>query len=120
MTVPFLVLFFFFFLSTDGPAQTYRYVDPKGTICFTDNPPAFLFKEEPARGEGRSGPLALDPRRPRPKIKDILELGQEILEKELSKPHGKRNLRLVQELGESLYGDVSGRKSKEPRGSSPK
>jgi hypothetical protein len=101
-------------------AQTYKYVDSRGTVCFTDNPPSFLFKDGPAKEDPQAKQVNLDPGKPRPQIKDILQLGQEILEKELAKPGGKQNLGLIQDLGQSLYGDVSGRKNKEARGILPK
>ncbi len=113
MAVWLFSLSFFLFCSADSFAQTYKYVDNRGTICFTDNPPASLFKEETPKVEAQSKQEALEPNRPRPQIKDIFQLGQEILEKELAKPHGKQNLQLIKVLGESLYGDVSGSKGRE-------
>ena len=118
MVVLFFLLGFFLFLDSDSFAQTYKYVDNKGTICFTDNPPSFLFKDEVANEEQKTKQATLQQGRSRPEIKDIFQLGQEILEKELAKPLGKQNLRLIKELGENLYGDVSGRKAKEAQASS--
>jgi hypothetical protein len=118
MAVLFFLLGFFLFSGSDSFAQTYKYVDRKGTICFTDNPPSFLFKDEVASGEAKPKQVTLEQGRTRPRIKDIFQLGQEMLEQELTKPEGKQNLRLIKELGENLYGDVSGRKDKEAQASS--
>ena len=118
MAVLFFLLGFFLFLSSDSFAQTYKYVDKKGTICFTDNPPSSLFKDEVANEEQKTKPVTLQQGRSKPAIKDIFAIGQELLERELAKPHGKRNLRLIKELGENLYGDVSRGKAKEVKESS--
>jgi len=112
MAVLFFLLGFFLFWDSDSFAQTYKYVDKKGTICFTDNPPYSLFKDEVSNEEQKTKQVTLQQGRSKPAIKDIFEIGQELLEKELAKPHGKRNLRLIKELGENLYGDVSGGKAK--------
>jgi len=116
--VLFFLLGFILLEGSDSFAQTYKYVDRKGTVCFTDNPPSFLFKDEVANAEVKPKQVTLEQGRARPQIKDIFQLGQETLEKELTKPAGKQNLRLIKELGENLYGDVSGRKTKEAQASS--
>ena len=118
MAVLFFLLGFFLFLDSDSFAQTYKYVDRKGAICFTDNPPSFLFKDEVANGEAKPKQVPLEQGRTRAQIKDIFQLGQEMLEKELTKPAGKQNIRLIKELGETLYGDVSRHKGKEAQASS--
>ena len=118
MAAAIFFLTLFLFLGSDSFAQTYKYVNNKGTICFTDNPPSFLFKDEVANEEQKTKQATLQQGRSRPEIKDIFQLGQEILEKELAKPHGKQNLRLIKELAENLYGEVSGRKAKEAQASS--
>jgi hypothetical protein len=118
MAVLFFLLGFFLYLDSDSFAQTYKYVDNKGTICFTDNPPSSLFKDEVANEEAKPKQITLGQGRTRPQIKDIFQLGQEMLEKELAKPPGKQNLRLIKELGENLFGEVSGRKAKEAQASS--
>jgi hypothetical protein len=41
-----------------------------------------------------------------------------MLEKELAKPPEKQNRRLIKELGENLYGDISGQKDREAQASS--
>ena len=118
MAVLFFLLGFFLFWDSDSFAQTYKYVDKKGAICFTDNPPSFLFKDEVANEEQKTKQVTLQQGRSRTAVKNIFELGQEILEKELAKPRGKQNLRLIKELGENLYGDVSRGKGKEAQASS--
>ena len=105
---------------SDSLAQTYKYVDKKGTVCFTDSPPSFLFEDEIAKEEPKTKEVILQKTRTRAEIKDIFQLGQEILEKELAKPSEKQNRRLIQELGENLYGDISGQKAKEEKASSPR
>jgi len=42
-------------------------------------------------------------------IKDIMQLGQAILDEELAKPKEKQNHQLVQKMREILYGDVPGK-----------
>ena len=118
MVVWFFLLGFFLFWDSDSFAQTYKYVDRKGTVCFTDNPPSFLFKDEVVNETPKPKQPTLQQGKNRPEIKDIFQIGQEMLEKELAKPAGKQNPRLIQELGENLYGDVSGRKAKEAQASS--
>jgi hypothetical protein len=118
MAVLLFLLSFFLFLDSDSFAQVYQYVDKKGTICFTDNPPSFLFKDDVSNEEPKTSQITFQKRRSRPEIRDILQLGQEILEEELAKPPEKQNGRLIQEMGETLYGDVSGRKPKEVQASS--
>jgi hypothetical protein len=41
-----------------------------------------------------------------------MQLGHQVLEEELAKPPQKQNRRLIQEMTEILYGDVSHKKSK--------
>ena len=43
-------------------------------------------------------------------VKDVNQLGEEMLAEELAKPPGKQDKRLIQELTEILYGDASGKK----------
>ncbi len=118
MVILFLLLGFFLVLNSDSIAQTYKYVDKKGTVCFTDSPPPVLFKDEVSKEEPKTKELVLQKARTRAEIKDIFQLGQEILEKELAKPPEKQDRRLIKELQENLYGDISGRKSKEAQASS--
>ena len=112
MPVLFIFLGFFLIFDSDSLAQTYKYVDRKGTICFSDNPQSFHPNEEGANEEPKPKPVTFQKGRTKPEIKDIFELGQEMLEKELAKPPEKQNRRLIKELGENLYGDISGQKDK--------
>ena len=107
MAVLFGILSLFLFLESNAFAQVYRYVDKKGTICFTDNPPASFFKDAVANEEQKTKEIAFRRKERRSEIKDILQLGQEALQEELAKPPEKQNPRLIQEMGVTLYGDVS-------------
>jgi hypothetical protein len=118
MVVLFFLLGFFLFLDSDSFAQTYKYVDKEGTICFTDNPQSFLFKDDVSNEEPKTKQVTLQKGRAKPEIKDIFQLGQEILEKELAKPPEKQNRLLIQELGQNLFGDISRDKDKEGQASS--
>jgi len=117
MAVWFFLLSFFLFLDCDSFAQTYKYVDKKGTICFTDNPLSYP-SQDISSEEAKTKQVTLQKGRAKPEIKDIFQLGQEMLEKELAKPPEKQNRRLIKELGENLYGDISGQKDKEAQTSS--
>jgi hypothetical protein len=108
MLIFFLALFLF--SDSDSLAQVYKYVDKKGAICFTDNPPSSLFKHGLSNKEQKSKEL-IPKKGSKSEVKDILQLGQEVLEEELAKPPEKQDGHLIQEMGEILYGDVSGRKS---------
>jgi hypothetical protein len=113
MAILIFLLGLLLFSDSDSLAQVYKYVDKKGAICFTDNPPSSLFKYGVSNKEQKPKEAINQKQRSKSEIKDILQLGQEMLEKELAKPPEKQNRHLIQELGEILYGDVSGRKSKE-------
>jgi hypothetical protein len=108
--ISFLVLFLLW--GSDCYSQPYKYVDKDGTICFTDNPPASIFQEDASKNKKKSQEEINQKRKSRPEIKDIMELGQEVLDKELAKPPEKQNRRLIQEMTEILYGDESGKKTK--------
>ena len=123
MTVLIFLLGLFLFLDSDSIAQVYKYVDEKGAICFSDNPPSSLSKEgvaneEKKPNEEKKAKEVMNNKRGRSEIKDILQLAKEVLEEELAKPPEKQNRRLIQEMGEVLYGDVSGVKSKQAPASS--
>jgi len=105
-------LVFFLFFGSNSFAQIYKYVDKKGTVCFTDNPPSSLFKEGVSHKEQKEIDESNQRKGTRSEIKDIIQLGHEILEKELAKPPGKQNRRLIREMTEILYGDGSSKKSK--------
>ena len=119
MAILIFLLGLFLFLSSDSLAQVYKYVDKKGTICFTDNPPSSFSKHGVSNKEQKLKRGIYQQERSRPEIKDILQLGQEVLEEELAKPPEKQNRQLIQEMGEILYGDVSGRKPKEQKNKTP-
>jgi hypothetical protein len=119
MAILIFLLGLFLFLDSDSLAQVYKYVDKKGTICFTDNPPPYLFKQGVLNKEQKPRRGIYEQQRPRSEVKDILQLGQEVLEKELAKPPEKQNRHLIQEMGQILYGDVSGRKPKEQKNKTP-
>jgi len=123
MRVLFFLLGLFLFFNSNSFAQVYKYVDEKGAICFSDNPPSSPSKEgvaneEKGPNEEKKSKEIINNRRSRSEIKDILQLGQEALEEELAKPPEKQNRRLIQEMGEVLYGDVSGSKAKQAPASS--
>lgn len=113
MAVLFCILSLFLFLESNSFAQVYKYVDKGGVITFTDNPPSSFSKdgvaveERKTKGESKTEEIAFQRRKSRSEIKDILQLGQEVLEEELAKPPGKQNRLLIQEMGVVLYGDVS-------------
>ena len=106
----FLGLFLFF--GSDSFAQIYKYVDKKGTICFTDNPPSSVFKNGLSNKEQKQSEEINKRKRTKSEIRDIMQLGHEILEEELAKPPGKQNRRLIREMMEILYGDEFSKKSK--------
>ena len=103
------------FLASDSQAQTYRYKDKNGNLCFSDRPPAALI-EEKAMSKGKEEPEAKVKLNPvikiQTEIKDIFQLGQQILEEELAKPPGQQNRALILEMMEILYGKVAGKKSR--------
>jgi hypothetical protein len=107
MAVFFCILSLFLFLESNSFAQVYKYVDKEGAVCFTDNPPSSFFKDAVANEEPKTIEITSQRKRTRSEIKDILQLGQEVLEEELAKPSGKQNRLLIQEMGVALYGDVS-------------
>ena len=119
MAIMIFLLGLFLSLHSDSFAQVYKYVDKKGTICFTDNPPPSLFKQRVSNKEQKPRWGIYEQQRSRSEIKDILQLGQEVLEEELAKPPEKQNRQLIQEMGEILYGDVSPRKPKEQKNKTP-
>ena len=102
-----IILALFLFSGSNCFAQVYKYVDKDGAICFTDTPPSTIFKEAVSKEEPKTKEISFQTKRSGTKIKDILQLGQEALEEELAKPPEKQNPRLIQEMGVTLYGDVS-------------
>lgn len=105
---------FLLFLTSDSQAQTYRYKDKNGNFYFSDRPPAALI-EEKAMPKGKEEPEAKVKLSPvikiQTEIKDIIQLGQQILEEELAKPPAQQNRALILEMMEILYGKVAGKKS---------
>ncbi len=89
-------------------AQTYKYVGREGTICFTDTPPA----SKSGTSSKKSNEAIKQAKKGRTEIKDILQMAQEMLDEELAKPPKSQNQKLIRELNEVLYGDVSGMKAK--------
>jgi hypothetical protein len=112
MNVLLIILGLFLFSDSNCFAQVYKYVDKEGAIRFTDTPPSSLLKDAVSNEEPKTKEIAFQTKRSRSEIKDILQLGQEILEEELAKPPEKQNRALIQELGIALYGDVSKHKIK--------
>ena len=115
MTILIFLLSLFLFFGSDSFAQVYKYVDKKGAICFTDNPPSSLFESgvsNKEHKEQKTKDVIGQRKSDGSDIKDIMQLGQEILEEELAKPPEKQNRALIQELGIALYGDVSKHKIK--------
>lgn len=108
MAVWIFALAFIFFCGSDSFAQVYKYKDKDGNIVFTDNPSAMVKgggapKEEKPKGE------ILPKKRSAGPVKDVNQLGEEMLDQELAKPPAKQDKRLIQELREILYGDASGK-----------
>ena len=115
MAVLIFLLGLFLFFGSDSFAQVYKYVDKKGAICFTDNPPSSLFKSgvsNKEHKEQKTKDVIGQRKSDGSDIKDIMQLGHQALEEELAKPPEKQNRRLIQEMTEILYGDVSHKKSK--------
>jgi hypothetical protein len=100
---------FIFFCGSDSFAQVYKYKDKDGNIVFTDNPSAMV-KEGGAPKEEKSKEEMFPKKRSSGPVKDVNQLGEEMLAQELAKPPGKQDKRLIQELTEILYGDASGKK----------
>ena len=105
------LLGFFLFFGSDSPAQVYKYTDEKGTVCLTDNPPPSPGKDVASDKEQKPREVKNQTKRSGTGVKDILEMGREVLEEELAKPPEKQDQRLIKEMTEILYGDVTGKKS---------
>lgn len=109
-----ILLAFFFWGGSVSFAQMYKYVDKEGRICFTDNLTSSLVKEGVSNHKENKPREVTNPStNPRKKggaeVKDIMQLGQAILDEELAKPKEKQNHQLVQKMREILYGDVPGK-----------
>jgi hypothetical protein len=79
---------------------------------------SFPSKDDLSNDEPKAKQVIFQKERSKTEIKDIFQMGQEILEKELAKPPEKQNRRLIKELRENLYGDISGQKDKKAEASS--
>lgn len=109
MAVWIFAVVFIFFCGSDSFAQVYKYKDKDGNIVFTDDPSAMV-KGGGAPKEEKSKEEMLPKKRSSGPVKDVNQLGEEMLAEELAKPPGKQDKRLIQELTEILYGDASGKK----------
>jgi len=107
-------LIFFLFCGSDSFAQVYKYVDKDGKVYYTDNPSSPLIKNEKSNKEQKPREQIPPKKKGNGTVKDVNQLGEELLEKELAKPPEKQDRRLIQDLREALYGDVSGKKGKNP------
>ncbi len=105
-----ILLVFFLFGGSDSFAQMYKYVDKEGRICFTDNLTSSIVKEGVSNHKENKTTGSMNSRKKSgTEVKDIMQLGQAILDEELAKPKEKQNHQLVQKMREILYGDVPGK-----------
>jgi hypothetical protein len=109
MAVWIFALALILFCGSDSFAQVYKYKDKDGNIVFTDDPSAMV-KGGSAAKEEKSKEAIFPKKRSIGPVKDVNQLGEEMLAQELAKPPGKQDKRLIQELTEILYGDASGKK----------
>ncbi len=109
MAVWFFAVVFIFFCGSDSFAQVYKYKDKDGNIVFTDNPSGMV-KSGGVQKDDKSKEAVQPLKKSRGPVKDVNQLGEEMLEQELAKPPEKQDKRLIQELTEVLYGDGSGKK----------
>jgi hypothetical protein len=100
------LLSLFFFYGSDSFAQVYKYVEKGGVITFTDNPPSSLFNDRVSSNKESKQEITQN-KKSGSEIKDIMQLGNEILKEELAKPPERQNHRLIQEMAVILYGDIS-------------
>jgi hypothetical protein len=106
-----LILFF----GSDSLAQVYKYKDKEGKVAFTDNPTSSLVKDGVSNKEEKTKTEAAPKKRRSEEVKDLNQLGEELLERELAKPPEKQDQRLIQELREVLYGDGANKKAPAPK-----
>jgi hypothetical protein len=109
MAVWIIAVAFIFFCGSDSFAQVYKYKDKDGNIVFTDNPSPMVKEGSVPKEDKSKETLTLKKRSAGP-VKDVNQLGEEMLEQELAKPPAKQDKRLIQELREILYGDATGKK----------
>ncbi|MDH4264719.1 MAG: hypothetical protein OEW45_03685 [Deltaproteobacteria bacterium] len=105
MAVLIFLVGFFLFFGSDSFAQVYKYVNKEGKVCFTDNLMSSVLKDGTSNKEQKSKVVIHQRKRNGSGVKDIMQLGHEILEEELAKPPRKQNRRLIQEMTEILYGE---------------
>jgi hypothetical protein len=108
-----LILFF----GSDSLAQVYKYKDKEGKVTFTDNPTSSLVKDGVSNSNKEEKPKTevVPKKKKSEEVKDLNQLGEELLEKELAKPPEKQDQRLIQELREVLYGDGANKKATAPK-----
>jgi len=109
MAVWIFAVAFILFCASNSFAQVYKYKDKDGNIVFTDNPSSMV-KEGGVSKEEKSKEIIIPKKRSAGPVKDVNQLGEEMLAEELAKPPAKQDKRLIQELQEILYGDASGKK----------
>ncbi len=110
MVLLMIFLALFLFGGSDSFAQMYKYVDKEGRICFTDNLTSSIVKEGISNPKENKTTGSMNARKKSgTEVKDIMQLGQAILDEELAKPKEKQNHQLVQKMREILYGDVPGK-----------
>ena len=112
MAVLIFLLGIFLFSGSDSFAQVYKYVDKEGKICFTDNLTSSILKDGDSNKGKKSEKVVNQKKRIGSDLKDIRQLGHEMLEEELAKPPKKQHRRLIRELTEILYGEEAAKKLK--------
>ncbi len=109
MAAWFFLLSLILSLGSNSTAQTYKYVNKDGAICFTETPTASHPQTSSSPKENTPKPRVREAANTRPEIKDIFQMAQEMLDEELAKPPKKQNQKLIHELREVLYGDLPGK-----------
>jgi hypothetical protein len=122
MVLSFFLTALILFFASDSSAQIYKYKDKDGKVTYTDNLSSPMVREgvspkdDKPKTEGVQKKKATEGGK-NENVKDVGQLGEELLEKELAKPPEKQNQKLIQELREALYGEGGDKKlqaSKEP------
>jgi Domain of unknown function (DUF4124) len=116
MAVRVLLAALFLFCGSESFAQVYKYVGKDGKVYYTDNPSSPFIKDDRPQMEqkSRDKEQIVPRKRSTETVKDVNQLGEELLAKELAKPPEKQDQRLIQELREALHGDVAEKKGKNP------
>ncbi len=107
-----LIFIVLFCWNSDSYAQMYKIVNPDGSISFTDTPPPSPSSRKPLVERNPAPGIRTTPRS---EVKDILQMAREMLDQELAKPPKKQNQKLIRELNDVLYGDVSGKTNSAPK-----